>query len=72
MVWADDLPERKLRGDTAVLKVFVTLGKACYAHNRAHVGDTYNEQVFSVTQGTVLGVEVTMGSNILEFLGEGQ
>ncbi|KAF8444480.1 hypothetical protein L210DRAFT_3502075 [Boletus edulis BED1] len=54
---ADNSPKCKLRGDTVVLEVFVTLQRTIgYAHVDAHVEDTYDEQVFSITQGTVLRI----------------
>lgn len=34
--------------------------------------DTYDKEVFSVTHGTVLRVEVAVGSDVLELLGERQ
>jgi hypothetical protein len=67
---ADNSPERKLGDDTAVLKVFVALtGKERVTPVFVHTwGDTYDEQVFSITQGAVLRVEVTVGSDVLESL----
>jgi hypothetical protein len=67
---ADNSPERKLGDDTAVLKVFVALtGKERVTPVLVHTwGDTYDKQVFSITQGAVLRVEVTVGSDVLESL----